>query len=401
MNSIQLREKRAALVNEMNYIVAAAQTEGRSLNAEENQKFDAIENDVRALGDSVEKIERAEQMKKEIAAGREARAEQKEITKHEAFSKYLRHGLGALNNEERSLVEQRGTDPQLTTPGSAGGFLVPEDFSNILDVASKFTGEVERLAQVLNTQSGATLPYPKVDDTSVVGAILSEGSADVVSDMTFASLNLGAYTYSSKIVKVSYQLLQDAAFDLDAFLVNTLGERIARGQNAHFTTGDGSSKPTGIITAGSSALTTASATAITADEILTLIHSVDKSYRNSASFALMGADSTAAAIRKLGVGSSNDFPVFIPGMAAGEPDRVFGVPFYVNNDMAAIASANKPLVAADFSKYVVRNAGGVQMLRLNERYADALLVGFIAYKRSDAGAINGAAIKYITMKTAA
>jgi HK97 family phage major capsid protein len=94
MNSIQLREKRAALVNEMNHIVAAAQTEGRSLNAEENQKFDAIENDVRSLGESAEKIERAEQMKKEIAAGREARAEQKEITKHEAFSKYLRHGLG-------------------------------------------------------------------------------------------------------------------------------------------------------------------------------------------------------------------------------------------------------------------------------------------------------------------
>jgi len=400
MNSIQLREKRAALVNEMNHIVAAAQTEGRSLNAEENQKFDAIENDVRALGDSVEKIERAEQMKKEIAAGREARAEQKEITKREAFSKYLRHGLAGLNAEERSLVEQRGTDPQLTTPASAGGYLVPEDFSYALSVATKFTGEVERLAQVLNTQSGATLPYPKVDDTAVVGAILSEGSADAVSDMTFAALNLGAYTYTSKIVKVSYQLLQDAAFDLDAFLVDALGTRIARGQNAHFTTGDGSSKPTGIVTAGSSALTTASATAITADEILTLIHSVDKSYRNSASFALMGADSTAAAIRKLGVGSSNDFPVFVPGMAAGEPDRVFGVPFYVNNDMAAIASANKPLIAADFSKYVVRNAGGVQMLRLNERYADALLVGFIAYKRSDAGSINGNAIKFITMKTA-
>ena len=220
----------------------------------------------------------------------------------------------------------------------------------------------------------------------------------MVSDMTFAATNLGAYTYSSKIVKVSYQLLQDAAFNLDEFLVNTLGERIARGQNAHFTTGTGSSQPQGIITAGSSALTTASATAITADEILTLIHSIDKSYRNSPKFALMGADTTAAAIRKLGVGSSNDFPVFIPGMAAGEPDRVFGVPFYVNNDMAAIAATNKSLLAADFSKYVVRNAGGVQMLRLNERFADALLVGFIAYKRSDAGSIDTAAMKFITQK---
>jgi len=399
MNSIQLREKRAALVNEMNNLVSAAQTEGRSLNAEENQKFDAIETDVRAYGDSVEKIERAEQMKKEIASGREARAEQKEITKHAAFSKYLRNGMGGLNAEERSLVEMRGTDSQITTTDSLGGFLVPEDFSNILNVASNFTGAIEGLAQVLNTTSGATLPYPKVDDTSVVGAILSEGSADTVSDMTFAALNLGAYTYSSKIVKVSYQLLQDAAFNLDEFLVNTLGERIARGQNAHFTTGTGSSQPQGLITAGSSALTTASTTAITADEILTLIHSIDKSYRNSPKFALMGADTTAAAIRKLGVGSSNDFPVFIPGMAIGEPDRVFGVPFYVNNNMDAIAATKKVLVAADFSKYVVRNAGGVQMLRLNERFADALLVGYIAYKRSDAGAIDTSAIKFITMKT--
>jgi len=399
MNSIQLREKRAALVNEMNNLVSAAQTEGRSLNAEENQKFDAIETDVRAYGDSVEKIERAEQMKKEIASGREARAEQKEITKHAAFSKYLRNGMGGLNAEERSLVEMRGTDSQITTTDSLGGFLVPEDFSNILNVASSFTGAIEGLAQVLNTTSGATLPYPKVDDTSVVGAILSEGSADTVSDMTFAALNLGAYTYSSKIVKVSYQLLQDAAFNLDEFLVNTLGERIARGQNAHFTTGTGSSQPQGLITAGSSALTTASTTAITADEILTLIHSIDKSYRNSPKFALMGADTTAAAIRKLGVGSSNDFPVFIPGMAIGEPDRVFGVPFYVNNNMDAIAATKKVLVAADFSKYVVRNAGGVQMLRLNERFADALLVGYIAYKRSDAGAIDTSAIKFITMKT--
>ena len=397
MNSIQLREKRAALVNEMNHIVADAQTEGRSLNAEENQKFDAIENDVRSLGESAEKIERAEQMKKEIAAGREARAEQKEITKHEAFSKYLRHGLGALNAEERSLVEQRGTDPQLTTPGSAGGFLVPEDFSNILDVASKFTGEVERLAQVLNTTSGATLPYPKVNDTSVVAAILSEGSAETVSDMTFAALNLGAYTYSSKVVKVSYQLMQDSAFNLDSFLVDTLGQRIARGTNAHFTTGTGSSQPTGVITAASSALTAASATALTAAEILELIHSVDKSYRNSPKFALMANDNTMSAIRKLGVGSSNDFPVFIPSMAAGEPDRVFGVPAYVNNDMADIATTAKPIVVGDFDKYVVRNAGGVQMLRLNERYADSLLLGFIAYSRKDAGSIDDSAFRYITM----
>ena len=401
MNSIQLREKRAALVNDLNTIVDIAQTEGRSMNAEENQKFDNIETDVRGIKSEIERIERAEELKREFAAKKEERAEVAErhaVTKAEAFSKYLRRGMGGLNAEERqAMMEVRGTDPQLTTPDADGGFLIPEDYSNALAIATKFTGEVERLAQVLNTTSGSPLPYPKVNDTSIVGAILSEGSAESVSDMTFAALNLGAYTYSSKVVKVSYQLMQDSAFNLDSFLVDTLGQRIARGTNAHFTTGTGSSQPTGVITAASSALTAASATALTAAEILELIHSVDKSYRNSPKFALMANDNTMSAIRKLGVGSANDFPVFIPSMAAGEPDRVFGVPAYVNNDVADIATTAKPIVVGDFDKYVVRNAGGIQMLRLNERYADSLLIGFIAYSRKDAGSIDDSAFRYITM----
>ena len=66
---------------------------------------------------------------------------------------------------------------------------------------------------------------------------------------------------------------------------------------------------------------------------------------------------------------TNDFPIFIPSMEVGQPDRIFGIPVYVNNDMqSSIATATKTMIAADFSKYVVRNAGGVQMLRLNERF---------------------------------
>ena len=67
MNSIQLREKRAALVNDLNTIVDIAQTEGRSMNAEENQKFDNIETDVRGIKSEIERIERAEELKREFA----------------------------------------------------------------------------------------------------------------------------------------------------------------------------------------------------------------------------------------------------------------------------------------------------------------------------------------------
>ncbi len=399
MNSNQMREKRAALVDQMNGLVTVATTEGRGLTAEENSTFDSIDQDVRGLKADIDRLERSEDLKREMATKSEAVAERKEVAKVEGrsvYSKFLRHGASALNSEERSmLAEMRGTATQIAGTDSLGGYTIPEDFSNALDIATLFKGDVEGLSQVINTAGGATLPYPKVDDTSVSGSILAESASMAVSDQTFGVLNLGAYNYTSGMVKVSHQLLQDSAFNLDAYLAESLGNRIARAQNAHFTSGSGSSQPQGFITGGTSGLTAASATAVTAQEVLELIHSVDKSYRNSASFAIMANDNTVAALRKLGVGSSNDYPIFTPGLN-GSPDRIFGVPVHVNNDMADISTGSKSIAAGDFSKYVVRNAGGIQMLRLDERYADTLTTAFLAYRRSDGGVLNSAAIKYIT-----
>ena len=398
-NSNEMRQQRSAIVDQMNEMVSVATKEGRGLNTEEDISFDKMDQDVRGLKASIDRLERSEDLKREMATKSEAVAERKEVAKVEGrsvYSKFLRHGASALNSEERSmLAEMRGTATQVVGTDSLGGYTVPEDFSNALDIATLFKGDVEGLSQVINTSGGATLPYPKVDDTSVTGSILAEATAMAVSDQTFGVLNLGAYNYTSGIVKVSHQLLQDSAFNLDAYLAESLGNRIARAQNAHYTTGTGSSQPQGFITGGTSGVTAASATAVTAQEVLELIHSVDKSYRNSASFAVMANDNSVAALRKLGIGSSNDYPIFTPGLN-GSPDRIFGTPIYVNNDMADIATGSKSIAAGDFSKFVVRNAGGIQMLRLNERYADELEVAFLAYKRSDAGVLNSAAIKYIT-----
>jgi HK97 family phage major capsid protein len=293
------------------------------------------------------------------------------------------------------MVQKRGTSTQIVGTDSLGGYLVPQEFSNELNIATAFTGQVERLAKKLNTASGGLLDYPTLNDTATDAGLISEGSAVTVQDMTFGNAQLSAYNYSS-LVRVSQQLLQDSAFDLDAFLVEAMGERIARATNAAFTTGTGSSQPQGIVTGSAAGKTAASATAITAAEILDLIYSVDASYRNKASFGLMAHDNVIAAIRALGIGSSNDFPVFIPSMEMGQPDRVFGVPVYVNNDMASsIATGAKTIVAADFSQFVVRNAGGVQMLRLNERFADELEVGFVSWKRSDSKVLNSAAVKHL------
>ena len=396
MKNIELRGQRAELIKGATAIVDAAQKEGRSLNSEEQSKFDAMEADARSIKTQIDTLERASELKKELAANAEVREAAPKATRKGAFEKYLRNGMGSLNANERSIMsELRGTSTQIAGTDSLGGFLVPQDFSNELDMATLFTGEVERLAKKLNTAGGALLDYPTINDTATDAGLTAEAAAVTVQDMTFANAQLSAYNYASQ-VSVSMQLLQDNAFDLNAFLAEAMGERIARATNAAFTSGTGSSQPQGIITGATLGNTAASATAIVADDILDLIHSIDPSYRNKPTFGLMANDSVIAAIRALGLGSANDFPIFIPSMEAGQPDKLFGFNLYYNNDMeSSIATGNKTLLAADFSKFVVRSAGGVQMVRLNERYMDELEVGFVSYARKDAKVLDSRAVKYL------
>ena len=396
MKNIELRGQRAELIKNATNIVENAQKEGRSLNAEEKSKFDAMEADARSIKEQIDIIERTAEMKKELAANAEVREAAPKATRKGAFEKYLRNGMSSLNANERSMMaELRGTSTQIAGTDSLGGFLVPQDFSNELDMATLFTGEVERLAKKLNTAGGALLDYPTINDTATDAGLISEAASVTVQDMTFANAQLSAYNYASQ-VRVSMQLLQDNAFDLNAFLAEAMGERIARATNGAFTTGTGSSQPQGIITGASLGKTAASATAIAADDILDLIHSIDPSYRNKPTFGLMAHDNVIAAIRALGLGSANDFPIFIPSMEAGQPDKLFGYNIYYNNDMeSSIATGNKTLLAADFSKFVVRSAGGVQMVRLNERYMDELEVGFVSYARKDSKVLDTRAVKYL------
>ena len=313
------------------------------------------------------------------------------------FDKYLRSGLSGLTNEERKLMlqEQRGTGNQTTTT-TAGGFTIPEGFSNQLEVQMLAYGGVRAAATILRTETGNAIPWPTVNDTAVTGALLSEGTADTVSDMTFAEKTLNAYTYSSNTVKVSLQLLQDSYFNLPAFLSEALAIRIARATNAAYTTGDGSSKPNGFITACSTGKTAAAVAAITRAEIVDLIHSVDPAYRIGSKVGFQFNDSVLSAIKQLSIGSADDRPLWQPSITVGEPDRLEGYQYWINQDMDSLATANDTMAFGDFSKYVVRDAGNVTMIRLDERFMDALLVGFMGYLRTDGELIQTAAIKKLT-----
>ena len=388
----ELKTQKGRLFNELNDVYNVAKNESRNLSSDELQKADKL---IEAMNESDRQIRNLEAFaaRKAEFENTPAVAEVKtsKQSRSDVFNKYLRYGMQELNREERYLL--RGTNPQ-TTSDSAGGYTIPEGWTGELDWAKQFIGEVESVARVFSTATGNTLPIPKVNDTAVDAALQTEGSATTVADMTFGNTDLSAYTYST-LVKVSKQLLQDEEVNLIGYLTELLGQRIARATNAALTTGDGSSKPNGIITAATVGKTAASATAITHEELIDLYYSVDPAYRMGNSCYYMMNDAVHAAVRKLGLTAAENFnPITF---ASDGTMFILGKEVKINQDMAsAISTGNKTILFGDFSGYAVRVAGGINVLRMDERYADELNVGFIAYKRVDGDLISaGAPLKVL------
>lgn len=388
----ELKTEKGRLFNQLNDVYNVAKQESRNLSSDELQKADKL---IEAMNESDRQIRNLEAFaaRKSEFENTPAVAEVKtsKQSRSDVFNKYLRYGMQELNREERYLL--RGTNPQ-TTADSAGGYTIPEGWTGELDWAKQFVGEVESVARVFSTATGNTLPIPKVNDTAVDAALQTEGSATTVADMTFGNTDLSAYTYST-LVKVSKQLLQDEEVNLIGYLTELLGQRIARATNAALTTGDGSSKPNGIITAATVGKTAASATAITHEELIDLYYSVDPAYRMGNSCYYMMNDAVHAAVRKLGLTAAENYnPITF-----GNDGTMFilGKEVKINQDMvSSIATGNKTVLFGDFSGYAVRVAGGINVLRMDERYADELNVGFIAYKRVDGDLISaGAPLKVL------
>lgn len=401
MNAKQMREKRAALNEQLKGMVAAAKAEARELTKEETVKFDAIYAEQEELRDNVKRVENLENLTKELASKadevRESAAPAK-VEARDAFNAYLRKGINGLNaGEARAIQELRTGDDnaQVTTTDSLGGFLVPENWSDFISATELFKSDIEQVATVIRTANGQPFNLPGNNDTSFSASILGEATAATREDMTFTNIKFEPYTYGSGLVQVSNQLMSDAAFDLSNFIGGQLANRLKRGINAHLTTGDADSKPQGIVTGSSEGKVADNTDSISISEVMDLFYAVDASYRNAPGAGFMMNSSTAKAIRVLGFGSSNDFPAYVPSMEAGAPDMLFGKPVYINEDMASIGASAKTVVFGDLKQYYVHEAGGVQILRLTERFADSLSTGFIGYRRVDGNVVQSTAIKHL------
>lgn len=399
--SQQLREQRANLWSQM-----TENMDRPNRGAEDDAAYDRMEAEYDALEETIARAERHERRDTQnrevdrtgVVAPEGEPADRDDAAYARVFNEFLRGGLGDLTPENRALMRSRFQSPQAAAgvgTGSAGGYAVPLDFRNVFIETLKYYGPMLSLAEIIETSSGVNLPWPTNDDTGNVGAILAENTQVTEQDVTLGTNSLDAYMYTSKLVRVSFQLLQDRP-DFDTWLARKLGERIGRILNQHFTTGTGTAQPDGIVTSATVGVTGtgsfASTGGISGDNLIDLTEALDPAYGAGAGLRFMGHQTVRKAARKLK--DSQGQYLWQPSLQAGIPALLAGYEFTVNNDMPTLAASSKSLLFGNIREaYVARIVQDLRTMRLEERYADFLQVGFLAFERADGTLQNANAVR--------
>jgi HK97 family phage major capsid protein len=278
-----------------------------------------------------------------------------------------------------------------------GGALIPDTFIRALEVNMLAFGGMLQVSEVIVTSGGELMTWPTADDTSNEGELL--GQADSVGssvDPAFKAVQWGSHKFSSKLIKVPAELLEDPAFDLPTILGAMLGERIGRKLNRECTVGTGANAPKGIVTAATLGVTAGSATAITYDEVITLEHRVDPAYRQGAGY--MMHDNVLLAIRLLKASGTGEY-LWVNGTNTNMRDAINGYPLTINQHMASsIATTNKTILFGQLNKYKIRRVGtSGRFYRLVERFRDNDQEGFIGFIRADGNLLDAgtAPVKYL------
>lgn len=377
-----LKEKRASIYTSIDELRQA--TDGREMTAEEQQRWDTMLSDYDKADKAVEAEERfmdiqRKQAEQEVARRDSLLGQTVGEEYRRAFGDYLLNGASGISSESRATIEQRAG-----IAGLSGGLIIPKTLASEIEVALKAYGGMFEAATILNTSHGGDLILPTVNDTSAKATIVSEYDQSTKRAPSFGSVVLKAYTYRTPIIPVSQELIQDSAFDLDALLSRLLADSFSRGVNEDLTTGNGTGKPTGIVTAATACTTQAAAASIKLDDIIDLIKSVNSAYARNGKF--MFNRNTLWELAK--IKDQTGRYIWQDSTREGTPATLFGKQYVLNDDMADIGAGNASVLFGDLTKYNIRLVQSFRVIRLNELLAEYLSIGLFGFARVDGNLLD-------------
>lgn len=376
-----LKEKRATIYTSIDEL--RNETDGREMTAEEQQRWDTLMEDYNKADKAVEAEERyaeisRRQAEQEVAKRDRSLGDQLGEEYRQAFGDYLLNGAMGIKPESRSAIERAGIT------GLSGGLIIPSSLASEIEVALKSYGGMFEAGSIITTAKGGDLILPTVNDTTSKATIVSEYDQSTKKAPSFGSVTLKAYTYRTPIIPVSQELLQDSAYNLDAVLSGLLADSFSRGINEELTTGSGTGKPTGVVTAAVDCGATPAAAAIKLDDIIDLIKSVNSAYARNGKF--MFNRNTLWELAK--IKDQNGRYIWHDSARDGSPATLFGKQYILNDDVADIGAGNASVLFGDFSKYKIRMVKSFRVIRLNELLAEFLSIGLFGFARVDGNLLD-------------
>lgn len=398
---MDLMEKRAKAWNAAKEFLDSHSQDGGNVSAEDAAVYDRMEKEVTDLTKDIERLQRQEAIDQMLnqptsrpitdRPAQKAGPEKSGVASDE-YGKAFWDNLRRPNPILRDVLEV-GTDGN-------GGYLVPTEFERTLVKALDENNVMRTIGcKVITTQNERKIP---VANGHTVASWTAENGAYQESDPSFSQKTIGAFKLTD-LIKVSDELLADAAFDIAGYISEEFGRAFGEAEEEAFINGAVQSgqteidRPTGLFipeAKGGAPQGVQAGAAITADDLISLVYSLKAPYRKNAKFLMN--DQTVAAVRKLKDG--NGAYMWQPSMTLGQPDRLLGYELYTSPKVPVVAAGARAVAFGDFSSYWIADRSGRTIKRLNELYATNGQVGFTCTERVDGKLILTEGIKILDMK---
>jgi len=388
----EMIQKRAKVWDAAKSFVDTHENENGVLSAEDNETYSRMEKEIEDLTNAIDRQQRAEAREAEFSKPvntpiTERPAKQTEDVKTGRASNAYKEDFGAHLRGKMLVHNVLSEGVQ-----ADGGYLVPEEFERQIVTGLDEANVVRGLAKVITTSAERKIPVAATHSTA---AWTAENGAYTPSDPSFDQKTIDAYKLTD-LVKVSIELLQDSMFDLESYIASEFARAFGIAEEEAFCVGSGTGQPTGIFTAngGQVGITAVGSTAVTADELISLVYALKSPYRRNAKF--LANDATISAIRKLKDG--NGVYLWQPSLQAGEPDKLLGYELYTSPYVPQMEAGAYSIAFGDFKNYWIADRSGRTVQRLNELYSTNGQVGFVATERVDGKVILPEGIQLLKMK---
>ena len=361
--------------------------------SEQDAKLEKIESKLDSLEDLNQKItianESAETMKSKVEeleavitrpnSGFEA----KQVDEFkQAFDSYCRKGADKLSPEEVKALA--------VSNDSTGGYLAPPEYVRELLKTVTEISPIRSIARVRSTGQ-RSIQVPKRTGQFAAQWVSESGTRSETSGYTVGLEEIPCHEHYA-LVDISEQDLEDTVFDLESEMQSEFAEQFAKAEGTAFVSGNAVGKPEGILTAsGVGEVVSGNGTALTADGLLSLVHSIKAEYSSSGRFVFNR--STLADIRKL-KDTAGQY-VFQAGMSlqSGVPNTILGYPYVEATDMPDVGAGAFPIVFGDFNRaYMIVDRVAMAVLRDPYTQASSGNVRYLARRRVGGQVVQAEAI---------